>query len=96
MPPTRASLPPWRYDQFIGRENFDIAAALATNAYQRFSGKLLYTRARWAGFRLYAQGTWYPGTGSLDEVSLLSGTTVLVAPQPKVTFAGDVKIPITS
>ena len=83
------------YDQLIGPKYMDVAGTLQTEAYQRVSGKLIYTRTSWAGFRLYAQGTWYPGNGSLDEMTFLSGTTLLVAPQPTVAFTAGVKVPLS-
>jgi len=82
------------YDQLIGPKRLDIASTRQADAFHRLAGKLIYTRTNWAGFRLYVQGTFYPGNGSLDEMTFLSGSTVLVAPQPKATFTGGVKIPL--
>lgn len=84
------------YDQLVGPKYLDVAGTMSTKAYQRVSGKLIYTRTSWAGFRLYAQGTWYPGAGSLDEMTFLSGSTLLVAPQPPITFTAGVKVPLGS
>ena len=83
------------YDQLIGPKYLDQAGATETSAYQRLAGKLLYTRTDWAGFRLYVQGTFYPGSGSLDEMTFRSGGNLLVAPQPKATFRAGIKIPIS-
>ncbi|MDJ0364134.1 TonB-dependent receptor [Hymenobacter sp. H14-R3] len=83
------------YDQLIGPKYLDQAGTMQTSAYQRLAGKLLYTRTSWAGFRLYVQGTFYPGTGALDEMTFLSGGSLLTAPQPKGTFTAGLKIPIS-
>ncbi|HEX8505104.1 MAG TPA: TonB-dependent receptor [Hymenobacter sp.] len=82
------------YDQLIGPKYLDMAGTQQVDAFQRLAGKLVYTRTSWAGFRLYAEGSFYPGRGALDEMTFLSGEAVLVAPQAPATFTGGVKIPL--
>lgn len=81
------------YDQLIGPKNLTADGKVQSKAFQRISGKLTYSRGSWANFRIYLQGSFYPGDGALEEASFYSGGALLVAPQAPFTFEGGIKVP---
>lgn len=83
------------YGQLVGPKYLNVAGTQQTKTYGRLSGKLFYTRTTWANFRVYVEGSFYPGTGALDEMTFLSGPDLLTAPQPRATCTGGVKIPLS-
>lgn len=80
------------FDQFIGNKNLDAAGTIRTDAFQRFSGRINYTRPSWANFLVFVQGNVYVGDGALNEMRFLSGGNVLTSPQASSTFLGGIKI----
>ena len=81
------------YDQLIGPKNLNSSGTMKSEAFHRVSGKLSYGRRSWANFSVFAQGSFYPGKGALNEVSFLSGGQVLTSPQAPATFSIGVKVP---
>ncbi len=83
------------YDQFVGRKNLSTDGKIQSAAYQRLSGKLMYSRRNWRGFSVFAEGSYYPGNGALDETSFLLGGQVVTAPQAVATFDGGIRVPLS-
>ncbi len=81
------------YDQFVGEKNLNTDGTIQSNPFQRLSGKITYGRQSWANFKVYVQGSFYPGTADLDEASFLSGGNLLTAPQAPATVDLGVRIP---
>ena len=81
------------YDQLIGRKNLNSSGTMRSDAFHRVSAKLSYGRRSWANFSVFAQGSFYPGDGALNEVSFLSGGNVLTSPQANATLSAGVKVP---
>ena len=81
------------YDQLIGPKNLTADGTVQSKAFQRISGKITYSRSSWANFRLYVQGSVYPGDGALEEASFYSGGALLVAPQAPFTLEAGIKVP---
>ena len=82
------------YDQFIGSKNINTAGTIRSDAFQRLAGKLSYSRRSWANFRIFAEGSFYPGDGALNEVYFFTGGKLRTAPQPPVNFQLGVRIPL--
>lgn len=82
------------YDQFMGRKNINTSGTIRSDAFQRLSGKLSYSRRSWANFRIFAEGSFYPGDGALNEVYFFTGGKLRTAPQPPVNFQMGVRIPL--
>lgn len=82
------------YDQFIGRKNINTSGSIRSDAFQRLAGKLSYSRRSWANFRVFAEGSFYPGDGALNEVFFFTGGKLRTAPQPPVNFQVGVRIPL--
>lgn len=80
------------YDQLTGRKNLNASGSIRSNAFQRFSGKLIYSRKSRVDFKMYVEGSFYPGDGALNEVSFLSVGNVLTSLQPRATFSGGIKL----
>ena len=81
------------YDQLIGTKNLNAAGTIKSAAFQRLAGKINYSRRKWGNLRLFAEGSYYPGHGNLDEVSFLSGSDLLTSAQAPATFRAGVRIP---
>lgn len=81
------------YDQLVGTKNLNSAGTQKSDAFQRVSAKLSYGRRSWANFSIFAQGAFYLGKGGLNEVSFVSGGTLLTSPQAPATLITGVKIP---
>ncbi|TGE20197.1 TonB-dependent receptor [Hymenobacter elongatus] len=81
------------YDQLIGPKYLNSDGSLESKAFTRVAGKLIYTRTSWAGFRVYVESSFYPGSGALDEVSFLSGPDILTSAQARATVTGGIKVP---
>ena len=81
------------YDQLIGNKNLNTSGTIRSASYQRLSGKISYRRGNWANFRIFAEGSYYPGSGYLDEMDFLSGGKVLTSPQARGNFRAGIKIP---
>lgn len=81
------------YDQLIGNKNLNASGTIRSDALHRLSGKLSYNRNSWANFRLFAEGSFYPGDGALKEVNFLSGGKILISPQARANIRGGVRIP---
>jgi len=81
------------YDQLIGNKNLNASGTIRSDAFHRLAGKLSYNRNSWANFRLFAEGSFYPGDGALKEVNFLSGGKILISPQARVNIRGGVRIP---
>lgn len=81
------------YDQLIGNKNLNSAGTIRSDAFHRLSAKLSYYRSSWANFKVFIEGSFYPGDGALNEVDFLSGGAILTSPQSPVTLQGGVRIP---
>lgn len=81
------------YDQFIGNKNLNQSGTVRSDAFQRIAAKLSLNLRNYPNFRLFAEGSFYPGEGSLQEVRFLSGSKVLSSPQAPFNFKLGVKIP---
>lgn len=83
------------YDQLQGPKRLNDDGSLESQAFQRVSGKLIFTRpAAYSGFRVFLETTFYPdGSRGLDEMSFVTGGVLRTAPQPKATFSAGVRLP---
>ncbi len=81
------------YDQLIGRKNLNTEGTIQSDAYHRLAGKLSYSRVSWANFRVFVEGSFYPGDGALNEVYLFTGGLLRTAPQPPVNLQLGVRVP---
>ena len=83
------------YDQLVGPKRLNDDGSLESRAFQRMSGKLIFTRpAAYPGFRVFLETTFYPdGSHGLDEMSFVTGGVLRTAPQAKATFSAGVKLP---
>lgn len=83
------------YDQLQGPKHLNDDGSLESQAFQRVSGKLIFTRpAAYSGFRVFLETTFYPdGSRGLDEMSFVTGGVLRTAPQPKATFSAGVRLP---
>ena len=74
------------YDQLIGIKNLKTDGSITSPAFQRLGAKLTYKRSSFSNFSFFIEGTYYPGTASLDEVSFLSRGIIVTSPQAQATF----------
>lgn len=81
------------YDQLIGSKNLNTSGTIRSDAYQRLSGKLSYSRLSWANFRVFVEGSFYPGDGALNEVYLFTGGKLRTAPQAPVNLQLGIRVP---
>lgn len=81
------------YDQLIGNKNLNTAGTIQSDAFHRLAGKISYSRRSWPNFRLFAEGSFYPGDGALKEVYFLSGGKIVTSPQARASLRGGVRVP---
>lgn len=81
------------YDQLIGDKNLNSSGTMRSAAFHRLAGKLSFSRRSWANFRVFAEGSFYPGNGALTEMYFISGGKILTSPQARATIRGGVRIP---
>lgn len=79
------------YDQLVGTKNLKTDGSVTGPAFQRLGAKLTYKRRNFSNFSFFLEGTYYPGTASLDEVSFLSRGIIVTSPQAQATFDAGLK-----
>lgn len=81
------------YDQLIGNKKLNTSGSMQSAAFQRLAAKISYSCRNWPNFRVFAEGSFYPGDGAVTEMNFLSGGKLLTSPQPPATIRGGVRIP---